>query len=84
MHFLTSAWTAWTRPGKLARNSAGLAIASFFTEEMTAVGTGSRDVLAAPFRFVVEDGAGASIPFQNSLLRFTKLASGEAAWEVTT
>jgi hypothetical protein len=56
-------------------------IESYFTEEMTAVAARGRSILAAPFQILIEDSAGAVLPFQNRPLRMTRQASGMAAWE---
>ena len=56
-------------------------IRSRFTQEMTAIGERSRDILAGPVRLVAE-GADAQLPdWTTSGVRFVKRAAGAVSWE---
>ncbi len=57
------------------------AIESYFTEEMTGVGTRGRAILASPLQILVDDSAGV-LPFQYGPLRIIKQAPGAVAWQV--
>ena len=56
-------------------------VTSHFTEEMTALGSTGRAVLAAPVALVVEDSAGRALPWRHGGVRFTRRLPGAALWE---
>jgi hypothetical protein len=57
-------------------------IQTFFTPEMTVIGTKPNDILSAPIAFHFVDGAGKeSIQWKNTGVKFTKKEAGTVAWE---
>jgi hypothetical protein len=59
-------------------------IESYFTEEMTTIGTRPREILAGPVEMLVEDSSGSVLQFQKTPLRFIKQAPGVVGWAVNT
>jgi hypothetical protein len=58
-------------------------IESYFTEEMTSIGTTPREILAGPVEILVEDSTGGVMQFEKTGLRFIKQAPGVVAWGVS-
>jgi hypothetical protein len=58
-------------------------IESYFTEEMTSIGTGPKELLAGPVEILVEDSTGSVYQFQRTNLRFIKQAPGVVGWGVS-
>ncbi len=56
-------------------------IKSFFTPDNTAIGTTSREILAAPVRLVVRDSAGREVAWNGTDPVVTKRAAGAVAWQ---
>lgn len=57
-------------------------IQTFFTPEMTAIGTKANDILSAPIAFHFVDGTGKeSLQWKNTGVKFTKKEAGTVAWE---
>ena len=59
-------------------------VTSAFTPEMTAIGTTSRPLLAAPVAFVARDSAGRELPFRGTAIRVTRSVPGAALWTATS
>ncbi|HEY6109338.1 MAG TPA: glycoside hydrolase domain-containing protein, partial [Gemmatimonadales bacterium] len=68
------------REVRLAPSGLPARITSYFTEEMTAIGSRGREVLAAPIALVVEDASGRVLPWRTSGLRVTHRQPGAAVW----
>jgi glycosyl hydrolase family 123 len=68
------------RDVRLAPSGLPARITSYFTEEMTAIGSRGREVLAAPIALVVEDASGRVLPWRTSGLRVTHQQPGAAVW----
>lgn len=56
------------------------AISSYYTEEMTAIGSKATPILQAPFRFILEQNR-KIIPWQNKSFRFVQKEQGKTSWE---
>jgi hypothetical protein len=57
-------------------------IQTFFTPEMTVIGTKANDILSGPIAFHFVDGAGKeSLQWKNAGVKFTKKEAGTVAWE---
>lgn len=57
-------------------------IQTFFTPEMTVIGTKANDILTAPIAFHFVDGAGKeSLQWKNTGVKFLKKEAGTVAWE---
>ncbi|MET0944183.1 MAG: glycoside hydrolase domain-containing protein [Flavobacterium sp.] len=57
-------------------------IQTFFTPEMTVIGTKANDILSAPIAFHFVDGAGKeSLQWKNTGVKFLKKEAGTVAWE---
>src|SRR5690606_10056311 len=67
---------------KLTLNDQGLPgqIQSFFTPEMTSIGTRAKDMLGEPFRFDVVTAAGKTLQLQPAGTRFTSKEAGTVTW----
>ena len=59
-------------------------IRSFYTPEMTSIGTAPRELLAQPLVLAVEDAHGEVATWQSGPVTFTKRAEGATAWSVTS
>ena len=57
------------------------AVRSFFTIEMTSIGTQPRELLAGPVRLVTEGAAGAEMPWMAGGIRIVEHDTGMIAWE---
>lgn len=68
------------RDVRLAPSGLPARITSYFTEEMTAMGSRGREVLAGPIALVVEDASGRALQWQTSGVRITHRQPGAAAW----
>jgi len=60
-----------------------LQIQSFFTPEVTQIGTQGRDILASPIRLIIEDSEKQIVPWTEFGLNITKNAEGAISWEST-
>jgi hypothetical protein len=59
-------------------------IQTFFTPEMTSIGTKANDILTAPAQFHLLDNAGKEINnWKNTNFKFTKKEAGTVSWEST-
>jgi hypothetical protein len=68
----------------LGKNGLPAQIQTFFTPEMTSIGTKANDILAAPAQFHVLDNAGKEINnWKNTSFKFTKKEVGTVSWEST-
>ncbi|TRX32078.1 hypothetical protein FNW52_17670 [Flavobacterium sp. ZT3R18] len=68
----------------LNKNGLPAQIQTFFTPEMTSIGTKANDILAAPAQFHVLDNAGKEINnWKNTSFKFTKKEAGTVSWEST-
>ncbi|PWA11767.1 hypothetical protein DB891_02130 [Flavobacterium laiguense] len=68
----------------LSKNGLPTQIQTFFTPEMTSIGTKANDILAAPAQFHVLDNAGKEINnWKNTSFKFTKKEAGTVSWEST-
>lgn len=72
------------REVRLAPSGLPAGITSYLTEEMTAIGTRGREVLAAPIALVVEDSSGRALPWKASGVRVTRRQPGAAIWTSTS
>lgn len=68
------------RDVRLAPSGLPAQVISYFTEEMTAIGTRGREVLAAPIALVVEDTSGRALQWTASGVRVTHQQPGAAVW----
>ncbi|HMA41899.1 MAG TPA: glycoside hydrolase domain-containing protein, partial [Gemmatimonadales bacterium] len=68
------------REVRLAPSGLPARITSYFTEEMTAIGSRGREVLAAPVALVVEDSSGRVLSWKSSGLQVTHQQPGAAVW----
>lgn len=71
---------------KVILNTNGLPaqIQTFFTPEMTSIGTKANNILAVPAQFHIVDNAGKEINnWKNSSFKFTKKEAGTVSWEST-
>ena len=60
-------------------------IQTFFTPEMTVIGTKANDILSAPIAFHFTDAAGKeSLQWKNTGVKFIKKEAGTVAWESTS
>jgi hypothetical protein len=66
------------RSVQLAPSGLPAQVTSFFSDEMTSVGTTGRPMLAAPVRFVVEDDAGTAHPFEGRGVKVVRALPGAA------
>ena len=55
-------------------------IQSYFTPEVTKIGTNGREILASPIRLVIEDADGNVLPWTEKGAELTKKAEGVVAW----
>ena len=55
-------------------------IQSYFTPEVTKIGTNGREILASPIRLVIEDADGNVLPWTEKGAELTKKAEGVIAW----
>ena len=69
---------------RLAPSGLPGSIRTFYTPDMTSIGSTARDLLAAPVALVAEDAHGKVLPWTSGGLTFTKRAKGAAAWTVTS
>jgi len=67
----------------LGRNGLPGAVESYFTPEMTSIGTTPRNLLAGPVRLVVEDSAGREWSYAAGGFRVTAQDTGLVAWEAS-
>jgi hypothetical protein len=68
----------------LNKNGLPTQIQTFFTPEMTSIGTKANDILAAPAQFHLLDNAGKEINnWKNTSFKFTKKEAGTVSWEST-
>src|SRR5690606_4575743 len=58
-------------------------IQTFFTPEMTSVGATANEILASPFRLIVEDSTGI-IPWVNDSFKYLVREPGTVSWEATS
>ena len=72
------------RDVRLAPTGLPESIRSFYTPEMTSIGTSARELLAQPIALIVEDAHGKVLPWQSGPVTFTRRAEGDAAWTVTS
>lgn len=68
----------------LAPNGFPAQIQTYFTPEMTSVGTKANDVLSAPLDFHFIDASGKEAQWKNSGVKFTKKEAGTVSWESTS
>ncbi|MHC0445581.1 glycoside hydrolase domain-containing protein [Flavobacterium sp. 3-218] len=68
----------------LAPNGFPAQIQTFFTPEMTSVGTKANDILSAPIDFHFVDAAGKELQWKNSGVKFTKKEAGTVSFENTS
>jgi hypothetical protein len=66
------------RSVQLASSGLPSQVTSYFSDEMTSIGTTGRPMLAAPVRFVVEDEAGTAHPFEGRGARMLRALPGAA------
>ena len=66
------------RSVQLAPSGLPSQVTSYFSDEMTSIGTVGRPMLAAPVRFVVEDEAGVEHPFEGRGARVVRTQPGAA------
>ncbi len=55
-------------------------ITSFFTPEVTGIGTAGRELLSSPVALIVQDAEGNDLPSAPGICEFTKPAPGAVAW----
>jgi hypothetical protein len=68
----------------LNKNGLPTQIQTFFTPEMTSIGTKANDILAAPAQFHLLDNNGKEINnWKNTSFKFTKKEAGTVSWEST-
>ncbi|WP_254454437.1 glycoside hydrolase domain-containing protein [Flavobacterium sp. M31R6] len=68
----------------LNKNGLPTQIQTFFTPEMTSIGTKANNILVAPAQFHLVDNAGKEINnWKNTSFKFTKKEAGTVAWEST-
>lgn len=68
----------------LNKNGLPSQIQTFFTPEMTSIGSKANDILAAPAQFHLLDNAGKEINnWKNTSFKFTKKEAGTVSWEST-
>ncbi|WP_348811378.1 glycoside hydrolase domain-containing protein [Flavobacterium maritimum] len=68
----------------LSKNGLPAQIQTFFTPEMTSIGTKANDILAAPAQFHLLDNTGKEINnWKNTGFKFTKKEAGTVSWEST-
>jgi hypothetical protein len=68
----------------LSKNGLPSQIQTFFTPEMTSIGTKANNILAAPAQFHLLDNAGNEINnWKNTSFKFTKKEAGTVSWEST-
>lgn len=65
----------------LGANGLPRGVTSYFTEEMTSIGTTPRELLAGPVTLVVEDSAGREWRYDASHFRVVEQDTGYVAWE---
>ncbi|MDP5199999.1 glycoside hydrolase domain-containing protein [Flavobacterium sp. DG2-3] len=68
----------------LAPNGFPAQIQTFFTPEMTSVGTKANDILSAPIDFHFVDASGKELQWKNSGVKFTKKEAGTVSFENTS
>ncbi|WP_264551624.1 glycoside hydrolase domain-containing protein [Flavobacterium sp. N2038] len=69
----------------LASNGFPAQIQTFFTPEMTTLGTKANDILTAPIAFHFVDAAGKEVTdWKNTGINFTKKEAGTVAWQNTS
>ena len=66
------------RSVQLAPSGLPAQVTSYFSDEMTGIGTRGRPLLADPMRFVAEDESGTAHPFTGSGVRMTRMLPGAA------
>jgi hypothetical protein len=64
----------------LAKSGLLRSIKSFFTPEVTKIGTRGREILASPIQLIIEDSDGAVLPWDEEGAELTKRAEGIIAW----
>jgi hypothetical protein len=68
----------------LNKNGLPAQIQTFFTPEMTSIGTKANDILTAPAQFHLVDNTGKEINnWKNTNFKFTKKEAGTVSWEST-
>jgi hypothetical protein len=68
----------------LSKNGLPSQIQTFFTPEMTSIGTKANDILTAPTQFHLLDNTGKEINnWKNTNFKFTKKEAGTVSWEST-
>ncbi|WP_281322959.1 glycoside hydrolase domain-containing protein [Flavobacterium aestivum] len=68
----------------LNKNGLPAQIQTFFTPEMTSIGTKANDILTAPAQFHLVDNTGKEINnWKNTSFKFTKKEAGTVSWEST-
>jgi hypothetical protein len=65
----------------LAESGLPRSIQSFFTPEVTRIGTKGREILASPIKLIVEDSAKSVFPWVHKGIRITKKSEGTVCWE---
>jgi len=60
-----------------------LQVRSFFAPDVTRIVQSGRDLLAAPFELIVEDGAGSRLAWKDETIRFVKKTPGAVGWEAS-
>jgi len=68
----------------LAPNGFPAQIQTYFTPEMTSLGTKANDILSAPLDFHFVDASGKEAQWKNSGVKFTKKEAGTVSWESTS
>jgi len=67
----------------IAKSGLLQSIQSYFTPEVTKIGTKGRDILASPIRLVIEDANANILPWTEQSVELTKVAEGAVAWKST-
>lgn len=68
----------------VANNGFPLQISTYFTEEMTSIGTNANQVLAQPFQFNVKNSAGKAVKWTAGKLKITQTEPGTVKWNSTS
>jgi hypothetical protein len=68
----------------LANNGLPAQISTFFTEEMTGIGSKANNELSAPFRFIAKSENGAALNWRNGQLHIQQREAGKVSWSSTS